>query len=346
VVSYVAARRGVAAAAIPAVAGPRRLGLPRRALSVAWSRGIGPAPWRVDVVHAPTALIPPAGRPWSSRAVPLVATIHDAVPWTHPETLTAHGAAWHQRMGARAARDAAAVIVPTEAVGVQLRAVLPDLGADRIHVISQSSAPALAQPTPAARARAHALGLPGRYLLSLATLEPRKGLDVLLAALAEPSAEPGAALPPLVVVGQPGWGGVDVADEARRLGIADRVRVLGRIDDEVLAAVLADAVALVMPSRAEGFGLPVLEAMAAGVPAVISDDPALLEVAAGSALTAPIGDAPALAGALARVAGDEPLRARMIAAGRARAADFDWDASAARLWALYRRLRAERAARG
>ncbi|MDR1998897.1 MAG: glycosyltransferase family 4 protein, partial [Frankiaceae bacterium] len=332
--SYVAWRRRVDPARAPAVRGPRRLGLPRRALALAWARGVGPAPRRVDVVHAPTALLPPARPPWFPRRAALVATIHDAVAWTHPETLTAPGARWHQAMGERAAREAAAVVVPTRAVAEQLRAVLAGLDPERLHVVAQGPPPSLARVSPAGRIGAARLGLPPRYLLSVATLEPRKGLDVLLRALAEPAA-PDIAL---LVVGQPGWGGVDVAEEAGRLGIGDRVRVLGRLDDDALSAVLAGATASVLPSRAEGFGLPLVEAMSVGVPAVTSDDPALVEVGGGAAICVPRGDAAALAGALARVAGDERLRARMSAAGRLRAADFDWDASAARLWALYRGL--------
>src|SRR4051794_13400989 len=90
VASYVAWRRHVQAGAMPGVVGPRRLGLPRRALSLAWARDLGPAPRRIDVVHAPTALLPPTSRPWFPQRAALVATIHDAVPWTHPETLTGH----------------------------------------------------------------------------------------------------------------------------------------------------------------------------------------------------------------------------------------------------------------
>jgi glycosyltransferase involved in cell wall biosynthesis len=294
-------------------------------LSVLWSRGRGP---RVagDVVHAPTLLLPPA-----RRGQPLVVTIHDAVPWTHPETLTPHGASWHRRMAALAVRDAAAIVVPTHAVADGLRSHVQHLDATRLHVIAQGATGALSAARPDALTR---LGLPPRYLLSLATLEPRKGLDVLLEALSLAD----APRLPLVVVGQPGWGGVDVAQSAERLGLGGRVRLLGRIPDEELAAVLAGATALVMPSRAEGFGLPVLEAMAAGTPAVTSDDPALLEVGGDATRSAPRGDAPALARVLAQVTGDDRLLAEMADSGRRRAASFDWDQCARRLWDLYRSL--------
>ncbi|MCU1689264.1 MAG: glycosyl transferase group 1 [Pseudonocardiales bacterium] len=274
-------------------------------------------------MHAPTLLVPPR------RSRPLVVTIHDAVPWTHPQTLTPHGAAWHRTMGAAIAREADAVVVPTRAVAAALAEALPQLAADRVHVIGQGITAALARPDATAAAP---VGLPQRYLLSLATLEPRKGLDVLLAALAEP----GAPDIPLVVVGQAGWGAVDVQASARALGLApNRVIELGRVPDAVLAGVLAGAQALVMPSRAEGFGLPVLEAMAAGVPVVTSDDAALVEVGGGAAAVSPREDAAALADVLATVVGDEDLRASMAAAGLVRSRAFDWDDCARRLWALY-----------
>jgi glycosyltransferase involved in cell wall biosynthesis len=314
----------VAPAVVPGVAGPHRLPLGRRALIAAYERGVGPVP-RADLVHAPTLLVPPR------RDRPLVVTIHDAVPWTHPETLTQRGVAWHRRMGAVAAATADLVLVPTAAVAVALREFL-DLG-DRARVV-HSGADTLAVPADAA-ARRKRLGVREPYLFSLATLEPRKGLDVALSALAEPAAPD----LPLYVVGQPGWGGVDLDATAASLGLpAGRVRALGRLSDEDAAAVFAGALALVAPSRAEGFGLPVAEAMALGVPVVCSDAAALVEVTGGAALTVPVDDPVALAEALRDVAAGEALRSRLAERGRARAAAFTWRAAAAAPWAADREL--------
>jgi glycosyltransferase involved in cell wall biosynthesis len=276
-----------------------------------------------------------------------VVTVHDTVPWTHPDTLTARGAAWHRLVIGQAARHADRIVVPTHAVAAELVEHVP-VRPDRLVVIGEGATAALRPPggtaeqaeqagqAGQAEARAARLGLPrDGYLLSLATLEPRKGLDVLLAALADPQAPD----LPLVIVGQPGWGGVDPRAEARRLGVsADRVRVLGRIPDADLAVVLSRASALVAPSRAEGFGLPVLEAMAAGIPVVSSDAPALVEVGGGATVVVKRDDPAALAHALSEVVTDDELRKRLMSAGRERAAEYTWEGAASRLWEVYAEL--------
>ncbi len=310
-------------ASVPGVHGPHRLPLGSRALAVAWERGMGPAPRDVDVVHAPTLLVPPR------RGRPLVVTIHDAVPWTHPETLTARGVAFHLRMAARAAREADVVIVPTQAVADELAPLL-HLG-DRVRVIPHGVADGLRVPGDAADRRRR-LGVPDRYAVAVGTLEPRKGLDVALAAFTHPD----LAGVDLLVAGPSGWGDVDLDTASTTAGLAPgRARALGRLDDADLAAVLDGALALVAPSRAEGFGLPVLEAMALGVPVVVSSAPALVEVAGGAATVVPVGDAVALAGAVVELASDAARRAELARLGRARASGFTWSAAAAATWAAY-----------
>jgi glycosyltransferase involved in cell wall biosynthesis len=189
---------------------------------------------------------------------------------------------------------------------------------------------------PDADERARRLGLPEEpFLLSLATLEPRKGLDVLVDALARPE----APAVPLLLVGQAGWGDVDPEAFAAAAGLAaDRVRPLGRLSDTDLAVVLDRATALVVPSRAEGFGLPVLEAMAAGTAVVTSDVPALVEVGGGATSVTPVGDSAALAAALDQVITDASLRGSLEDAGRRRAEHYSWTATADRMWRLYDQL--------
>lgn len=264
-------------------------------------------------------------------------TIHDAVPWTHPETLTQRGARWHRAMAERAARSASAIAVPTQAVADELADVLPALRDVPVHVLGAGVARAVArEPDPDYAERVGAaLALPERFVLSLATLEPRKGLDVLIDALATL----GVSAPHVLVIGQAGWGEVDPAAVARQAGLPPgRLRVLGRISDPELAVVLRRATMLVAPSRTEGFGLPAAEAMAVGTPVVCSDAPALVEVAGGAAAVVPRGDAGALAVAIAKLLDDSAERDRMALAGRSRAAEFDWDRVAERAWTLYRSL--------
>ena len=323
--AFTAWHRHLGAAEIPGVAGPYRLPLGRRALAAAWERGAGPVPRRgLDLVHAPTLLAPPRG------GRPLVVTIHDAVPWTHPETLTSRGVAFHRRMAARVAREADVVITVSDAAAAELREVLA-LG-DRLRVITHGVSADLAVPWDAG-SRARRLGLPDEgWLVTVATLEPRKGLDVALAALAQP----GVPALPLAVIGRSGWGGVDLPAAAARAGLApERVRVLGAVDDADLAAVLGLARALLAPSRAEGFGLPVLEAMALGVPVVTSDAPALVELCAGAGEHATVGDVAGFADAVRRVLGDDAHRESLVARGRRRAGEFTWERAAEQTVAAY-----------
>ncbi len=141
------------------------------------------------------------------------------------------------------------------------------------------------------------------------------------------------------MAGPAGWGGVDLHDLARTNHVpVDDVRILGRVSDEQLGALLRGARALVAPSRSEGFGLPVAEAMAAGAAVICSDIPALAEVAGGAARLVPADDPDALATAVAAVCADDELHARLVAAGRAQAPKHSWDAVALRAWTLYRSL--------
>jgi len=312
----------------PGLGGVRALPFPPRLLPELWRRGV-PGTMPAGPVHATSSLAPLSMRSHT------VVSLHDAVPWTHPETLTPHGAAWHRAMGKRAARYADGVAVLTQAVADQL-AEVEDFG-DRLHVIPPAVSPSLVLPDDA-DARATALGLPERYVLTVGTLEPRKALGALIKAMASPAAPP----LPLVVVGPTGWGGVSVADAAAHAGLSpERVVPLGFLSDADLAVAYDRATVFAFPSLAEGFGLPVLEALSFGTPVVTSDDPALVEVGAGAALV--VGRAPAdsYSGRLAegiRSLIDDPAHAAGLAErGRTRAADFSWRATAQAVWRLHSR---------
>jgi glycosyltransferase involved in cell wall biosynthesis len=306
--SVVARHVDVAKAQVEGVAGPRVLPLPPKALTVAWQLGIPFWPGG-DAVHAPTPLAPPR----SGRRT-LSITVHDTVPWTHPETLTPRGVSWHRSMIARAARRATGLVVPTHAVAEDLRRKV-DLPVP-VRVAGHGVAAVFTAET--AGEEPLAIELPSRYVLAVGTIEPRKGIDVLVEAMREVDV-------PLVLAGQPGWGRVDTGDAI----------VLGRLTDHELAAVLRRATVLAAPSLAEGFGLPVLEAMAAGVPVVHSDAPALVEVAGAAGVPVPRGDVKALAKALREVVHAPGRRAEMIELGRERASGFSWHKAAMAVWSIH-----------
>jgi glycosyltransferase involved in cell wall biosynthesis len=331
VVSSAVARHGdPTAAVVPGVEGPKVLPLSPRALTYAWEHR-----WPLwpggDSVHAPTPLAPATAR----RNHSLVVTVHDTVPWTHPDTLTKRGANWHRKVISRATYQAGAIVVPSAAVAAELTMHAP--GTARVHVVPPAvPAALLAEPAEDVTTRVrNRLKLPERYLLAVGTVEPRKGLDVLVDALTRPKAPD----LPLVVAGQPGWGGVDLVEVAKQRGLApDRLLVLGHVTDEELAVALYGAAAFVMPSLAEGFGMPLLEAMAAGVPVVHSDAPALIEVAAGTGVLARRQDPLALANALRNVFEDEARTAARVASARLRAANFTWERSAKLVWNVHLEL--------
>ncbi|PWW64567.1 glycosyltransferase family 4 protein [Actinokineospora spheciospongiae] len=338
VVSGVAARhRNARGAEVDGLAGSRMLPLPRRGLTLAWEYGVPLWPGG-DVVHAPTPLAPATAR----RGGVLVVTVHDTVPFTHAETLTPRGAAWHRAVIKRAARKADAIVVPTDTVAAELAEHAP--GPARVHVVGHGVPDVLRTP-PSAEAVASVVAahrLPETYVLAVGTVEPRKGLDVLIAAMADP----GAPDLPLVVVGPTGWGGVDLRALAAQHGLPPgRLRVLGPLTDTELAVVLHRATVLAAPSRAEGFGLPVLEAMAVGVPVVHSDAPALVEVAGGAGVAALREDPADLARALTSVVDSPERAAAMVDRGRTRAATFTWAHAAESVWRLHLRLLAEKRAR-
>ena len=148
-------------------------------------------------------------------------------------------------------------------------------------------------PGPDEKAR---LGLPPRYVIAVGTREPRKNLDVLLAAHARARRCDSDVVPPLVIVGAPGWG--------RDVVPGDDVMLMGYVDDATLHTAVAGAGCLVLASRYEGFGMPLLEALACGTPVVASDLPVHREVCGPHARVAPVGDAEALADVLTTTLAD------------------------------------------
>ena len=167
------------------------------------------------------------------------------------------------------------------------------------------------------------LGLPQEYLLFVGTLEPRKNLSFLVKALAVCKHHI-----PLVLVGWEGWGDDVWLKTAEAKGIGNRIFTTGYVDEETLACLYSNALALVFPSVYEGFGLPVLEAMACGCPVICSNAASLPEVAGGAAVLIDPFQVDDLASAVDQVVGDGALREDLIQKGFSRAAQFSWERTA------------------
>jgi alpha-1,3-rhamnosyl/mannosyltransferase len=246
-----------------------------------------------------------------SPGVPVVLTVHDLSWLERPGDFTAYERLWH-RVGRldRLARRAARVIAVSRATR---DAVVSTWRVDpaRVSVIG----PAVSRPDgPVAPPE----GVPERYLLYVGALEPRKAPEVLARAFAAARGEGLDAS--LVVVGEGRLAGELAGEGVVRLGAtADRSR---------LESLYSGALALVMPSLAEGFGLPPLEAAMCGTPSVLSDLPSFRETLGDAAVFVAPGDADGLAEALVRVASDSELRERLAAAARARVEPRTWEACA------------------
>jgi alpha-1,3-rhamnosyl/mannosyltransferase len=179
----------------------------------------------------------------------------------------------------------------------------------------------------------------GDYLLSVGTLEPRKNLVRMLRAYAALPAVLRARFP-LVVVGAAGWHESAIIAEMAPLERRGEVRVLDYVDDEALAALYAGARGVVYASIYEGFGLPILEAMACGTPVVTSNTGCMKELAEGAALLVDPMDTDAVGAGLRRLLEDGPEAERLRAAGLERARQYTWERCAARTLEVYRRVAA------
>lgn len=277
------------------------------------------------VVHATNhAAVPPA-----RGGQRLVATVHDLAFDRYP-ALYPRDWRWLYHAGLRAtAKRADAILVPSESTADDLRS-RTSIDPTRIHVtpLAPSLVASDADPAPALER----LGVPSPYVLSVGTLEPRKNLVRLVRAYRQVAPDVPHAL---VLAGEPGWHIDELEAELARPGPGTIVRT-GHVSGDSLDALYRGATAFAYPSLHEGFGLPVVEAMARGVPTVTSNRSSLPEVAGDAALLVDPTDVSEIAEALARVLTEPAVAADLGRRGRDRAAGFTWTATARATLDVYR----------
>jgi glycosyltransferase involved in cell wall biosynthesis len=292
---------------------------------------IGP----VDVFHSPDFTLPPV-----RRGTRTLLTVHDLSFVRDPGSAAPGLLAYLNAVVPRSVARADHVLADSQATKDDL-SELYRLPADRITVLYSGVESTFRPVTDAAQLAAvrarYGLG-EAPFILAVGTLQPRKNYVRLIQAFSNLQ----SSIPDLqlVIAGGKGWLFESIFAEVERLGLRDRVRFPGFVADDDLPALYSAARVLAYPSLYEGFGLPMLEAMACGTPVVASTASCLPEVAGDAALLVPPADVPALAEALSRAVSDEALRADLIAQGRARAATFTWTKAAEQLLGLYQDLQA------
>jgi len=255
-----------------------------------------------------------------------VSAVHDLSVLEHPEWHPADRVKWWEAdlAGSMAATDH--WIVPSHFTRKRMVEIL-DVPSENITVIPYAARPLpYSEPSSAAARKAEA-GLPDRYLLHLGTLEPRKNLAMLLDAYAKLSPSLRRRCP-LILAGSAGWGGAAFWQALVEHPVAGEALTTGYVSDATAALLLAGATAVAVPSLYEGFGLPVLEAMACGTPVLCSTAEALVEVAGEAAVVIDPQDADAWAGAMRAALQDAAWRETLAGRGRERAARFSWAQSA------------------
>ena len=255
-----------------------------------------------DVLHCPTYRGPTRSR------VPLVVTVHDLAVFRHPEAFNRWTRAYSPRVVPRVLAAAQRVIAVSEFTRQELIELLrvPD---EKIRVVPNAVGDEFTNVGEAEE---------GDYVLAVGTLEPRKNLARLVEAVQRTKRE-------LRVVGARGWGGVEIGGNG--------VRWLGEVSDKELARLYRGAACVAYPSLYEGFGIPVLEAMACGAPVVTTRGTAMEEVADGAAVLVDARDPAEIAAGIERAATD---RDELVARGLERASQFRWDAVAAATVQVYR----------
>jgi len=272
-----------------------------------------------DVLFAPNFFMPRSQLPFARK---IVATVHDLAFKALPDTVNqATLDELHRNLETTLSR-ASHLIAVSEATAADITRYL-DVDPDRVRVIHEGvdpNFPGEDNPEPPS-------GLPSPYVLFVSTLEPRKNVLGVLDAFAE--AIDRGYEGHLILVGRWGWRTENIRQALEDSPVSDRILHLNYVERCELAGLYSMADALLFPSWLEGFGLPLLEAMACGTPVITSNISAMPEVGGDAALCVDPTDASAIASALLKVVEDSDLRLTLSTAGRLRAASFSWDNAAA-----------------
>ncbi|MCL6432122.1 MAG: glycosyltransferase family 4 protein [Anaerolineae bacterium] len=313
--------------------------VPPQAPSQLWKLGKLLAGLRLDVFHAP--YYPAACR---ATGTPLVLTLFDLIPMVHPASMPSAPARLAYAVAVRlAVRNARRIIVCSQAARVDLQRLL-GVSAERIAVIPAAAAPVFRPSTDAAVRQTRELyRVPQRYILHVGVNKPHKNLETLLEAYHRYYTQtPAESRASLVLAGEHDPRYVTPRRWAAQLGLARSVLALGNVPDEDLRDLYTGASCVAIPSLYEGFGLPVLEAMACGAPVLCSSSSALPEVAGDAAIQLDPRDAMGWTRMIARLLEDQPLRESLRMQGLSRAAQFSWEAAARQTLEVYRAVARER----
>ena len=294
---------------------------------------------RIDVLHSPHHHTPIAAKLPLGARPKLVVTVHDLTFMLLPERYPLARRLYMQSATRASALVADAIITPSQTVR---REVIQRLGlpAERVVSIPEAASPLYreASRTEIEEVRAR-YGLPQRYVLSVGSLEPGKNRARLFRALA--SMHDRGIDCSLAVAGQPAWSYQQDYDLVRQLGLTGQVLFLGYVADQHMPALYSGAALLAFPSLYEGFGLPVLEAMACGTPVVTSNVSATAEVAGDAAVLVDPLSTKAIALAIETLLCDDALRSNLRQRGLARAAQFSWERAALETLLLYELVAAQ-----
>lgn len=288
-----------------------------------------------DAILYPYWPCPPFRR---AGAPPAAIFVHDLAFRIRPAEVP-----WQQRLYMRtvlppALRRAAAVLVPSESTRRDLLNLYPIQGLDEKVQVIPLGLPTKVPAGPLPE------GIEPGFVLAVGTVEPRKNYPRLLAAYRRLRGRHGAlpliisgrpGVPELVIAGRPGWA---YGDTVERIAAEPGVHYLGHVDEPTLSALYESASVLAFPSLYEGFGLPLLEAMARGVPAVVGATGALPELALGAAVSVNAEDVDAIASALERLLADEGLRKKLGEEGKRRARGYTWTGAAEQTLDVMRRI--------